>query len=51
MGRESFERGMRGLYRLTDDIEVGAMGFVPDESAVSPGRTAGSPRVLFRRRG
>lgn len=48
--RGSFEGGTRGMYRLTDGVEFGALGFVPDESAVSPGRTVGSPRVLFQKK-
>jgi hypothetical protein len=46
----SFEGNMRGMYRLTDDLEFGAMGFVPDESTVRPGRSHDSPRVLFQNR-
>lgn len=44
----SFEGNMRGMYRLTDDIEFAAMGFVPDEFTVSPRRNKEIPRVLFQ---
>jgi hypothetical protein len=45
--RGSFERGVRGVYRVTPETEFGALGFVPEESVSAQGFPAGS-RVLFR---
>ena len=44
----SFEGSMRGMYRLTDSVEFGAMGFVPDERVGRPGPIGGTPWVLFQ---
>ena len=44
--RSSFERGVRGLYRVTAETEFGALGFVPEEGASGRGVSA-SARVLF----
>lgn len=47
--KRSFERGLRGMYRSAKGVEFGVMGFMPDEAAVNPARTGGSPRVLFQK--
>ncbi len=46
LARSSFERGVRGLYRLTADTEMGAMGFVPDGTTAG-GRASAGARILF----
>jgi hypothetical protein len=43
----SFERGVRGVYRVTPETEFGVLGFVPEGSVSAQGLPAGS-RVLFR---
>ena len=43
--RSGFERGVRGLYRLTETTEIGALGFVPAGDISSAGA-----RVLFQGR-
>ena len=43
----SFERGVRGMYRLTAETELGALGFVPEGLTTAAGPAGGGPRVLF----
>jgi len=45
LARSSFERGVRGIYRLTEATEIGALGFVPAGTVSSAGA-----RVLFQGR-
>lgn len=45
LARSSFERGVRGIYRLTETTEFGALGFVPAGAVSSAGA-----RVLFQGR-
>jgi len=45
--RSGFERAVRGLYRLTADTELGAMGFVPASGAKGE-RPSMSARILFQ---
>lgn len=47
--KRSFERGLRGMYQLTKDVEFGVMGFMSDDDVVHSGRTVESPRVLFQK--
>ena len=47
LARISFERGVRGIYRLTETTEFGALGFVPEGTAASDAPSAGA-RVLFQ---
>src|SRR3989441_595457 len=46
LARASFERAVRGLYRLTADTELGAMGFVPESGAKGERPSVGA-RILF----
>ena len=47
LARAGFERAVRGLYRLTADKELGAMGFVPESGAKGERPSVGS-RILFQ---
>src|SRR5207245_10905531 len=47
LARSGFERAVRGLYRLTSDTELGAMGFVPESGAKGERPSVGA-RVLFQ---
>ncbi len=47
LGRGGFERAVRGLYRLTGDTELGAMGFVPESGAKGERPSVGA-RILFQ---
>ena len=47
LARSGFERAVRGLYRLTSDTELGAMGFVPESGAKGERPSVGS-RLLFQ---
>jgi len=49
LARSGFERGVRGIYRLTETTEFGALGFVPTGTAKSGGPSTGA-RVLFQGR-
>src|SRR2546426_10343724 len=47
LARSGFERAVRGLYRLTSDTELGAMGFVPESGAKGERPSVGA-RILFQ---
>ena len=47
LARAGFERAVRGLYRLTPDTELGAMGFVPESNAKDERPSVGA-RILFQ---
>jgi hypothetical protein len=47
LARAGFERAVRGLYRLTADTELGAMGFVPESGAKDERPSVGA-RILFQ---
>ena len=47
VAKASFERGVRGVYRVTPETEFGVLGFAPEGSVSAQGLPAGS-RVLFR---
>src|SRR5207249_10373543 len=47
LARAGFERAVRGLYRLTADKELGAMGLVPESGAKGERPSVGS-RILFQ---
>jgi len=47
LARSGFECAVRGLYRLTSDTELGAMGFVPESGAKGERPSVGA-RILFQ---